>query len=52
MLRTHAAALTGSGVPHTFDTHQGDHTNRVPGRIEQQVLPVFSNPLSCTAPKK
>ena len=39
-------------VAHTFETYEGDHTNRVPERIEQKVLPFFSNNLSFTAPRK
>jgi len=37
--------LTQSGVPHTFETYEGDHTNRVPERFEQQVIPFFSKNL-------
>jgi hypothetical protein len=35
-----------------FETYQGDHTNKVVERIEQKVLPFFSENLSFTAPKK
>jgi len=38
--------LTDFGVTHTFETYEGDHTNRVVERIEQKVLPFFSNQLS------
>lgn len=38
------------GIAHTFETYDGDHTNRVPARIEEKVLPFFSNNLSFTAP--
>jgi len=34
------------GIAHTFETYDGDHTNRVPARIEEKVLPFFSNNLS------
>ena len=40
------------GISHTFEEYEGDHTNRVPARIEQKVLPFFSNNLSFTAPAK
>jgi enterochelin esterase-like enzyme len=38
--------LTDFGVTHTFETYEGDHTNRVVERIEQKVLPFFSKSLS------
>jgi enterochelin esterase-like enzyme len=38
-------------IAHTFETYDGDHTNRVPQRIEEKVLPFFSNNLSFTAKK-
>lgn len=34
--------LTQDGVQHTYETYEGDHTNHVPERIEQKVLPFFS----------
>jgi len=34
------------GIPHTFETYEGDHTNRVPARVEEKVLPFFSNNLT------
>ena len=37
--------LTSSGVKHTYETYDGDHTNRVPLRFEKQVLPFFSEKL-------
>jgi len=37
--------LTDFGITHTFETYEGDHTNRVPDRIEQKVLPFFSKNL-------
>ena len=37
------------GIRHAFETYEGDHTNRVPERIEQRVLPFFSNNLSFKA---
>jgi enterochelin esterase-like enzyme len=33
------------GIAHTFETYDGDHTNRVVERIEQKVLPFFSKNL-------
>jgi enterochelin esterase-like enzyme len=45
-------SLKTFGIRHTFETYEGDHTNRVPERIEQKVLPFFSNSLSFTAPVK
>ena len=34
------------GVAHTFETYEGDHTSRVPQRIEEKVLPFFSRNLA------
>jgi enterochelin esterase-like enzyme len=45
-------AMTAFGILHTFETYEGDHTNRVPQRFDESVLPFFSNNLSFTAPKK
>ena len=39
-------ALKRFGVPHTFETYEGDHGNRIPQRMEEKVLPFFSNTLS------
>jgi len=44
--------LTDFGIAHTFETYEGDHTNRVKERFELKVLPFFSNNLSFTLPKK
>lgn len=44
--------LTRLGVPHTYETYEGDHTNHVKDRWEQRVFPFFSANLSFTAPKK
>jgi enterochelin esterase-like enzyme len=38
--------LTDFGVKHTFETYEGDHTNRVVERIELKVLPFFSQNLA------
>jgi len=40
------------GIAHTFETYDGDHTNRVPVRIEEKVLPFFSNNLLFSAPRR
>jgi enterochelin esterase-like enzyme len=45
-------SMEALGVPHVFETYEGDHTNRVVERIEQKVLPFFSENLAFTAPKK
>ncbi len=37
--------LTGYGVEHSFETYEGDHTNRVAERYGQHVLPFFSRVL-------
>jgi len=42
-------AMTQMGIQHTFETYEGDHTNRVPERIEMNVLPFFSKNLASTA---
>ena len=42
--------LTRLGVPHTFETYEGDHGNRIPQRLEEKVLPFFSKVLSFQAP--
>jgi len=44
--------LTRMGVPHTFETYEGDHTNRVPQRFEEKVLPFFSNNLTFASSRK
>jgi enterochelin esterase-like enzyme len=37
--------LTSFGVPHTYETYDGDHTNKVLERIEKNALPFFSTHL-------
>jgi hypothetical protein len=32
-------------IPHTFETYEGDHGNRVMQRLEEKVLPFFSQHL-------
>ena len=44
-------ALAEEGVPHKFETYEGDHTNRVKERFEMRVLPFFSENLKATAGK-
>ena len=44
--RCERSQLTTVGVRHTFETYEGDHTNRVVERIEMKVLPFFSQQLS------
>jgi S-formylglutathione hydrolase FrmB len=44
------AALKRFGVPHTFLTYEGDHGNRIPQRLEEHVLPFFSQHLSFQQP--
>ena len=45
-------ALVDLGVPHTFETYEGDHTSRVKERVEVRVLPFFSENLAFSSPKK
>jgi S-formylglutathione hydrolase len=40
------ARLKRFSVPHTFETYEGDHNNRIPQRLEEKVLPFFSAHLS------
>ena len=44
--------LTDLGVPHTFETYEGNHSDKVVERFELKVLPFFSTNLSFTAPRK
>lgn len=39
------SALTRAGVRHTFETYDGDHTNRVAVRLATRLLPFFSRTL-------
>ncbi len=34
------------GIAHTFETYEGNHGNRIPQRLEENVLPFFSQHLS------
>lgn len=38
--------LTRFGIPHTYETYEGNHTNKVPERFEGKLLPFFSNNLT------
>jgi len=40
------AELSRFGIPHTYETYEGDHSNRVAERIELHVLPFFSEHLA------
>lgn len=42
-------ALKRYGVAHTYQTYEGDHGNRIPQRLEEHVLPFFSQHLSFDA---
>ena len=39
-------ALTDAGVPHHFETFEGDHNGQVPMNFETKVLPFFSEQLA------
>lgn len=39
------SALERQGVPHTYETYDGDHTNRIGVRMATKVLPFFSRTL-------
>lgn len=34
------------GIPHTYDTYEGDHGNRIAQRLEEHVLPFFGRTLA------
>ena len=38
--------LTRMGIPHTFETYEGDHNNKIAERITTSVLPFFSEHLA------
>jgi S-formylglutathione hydrolase FrmB len=44
-------SLTRLGVPHTFETYEGDHMNHVKDRFADKVLPFFSENLKSGAPQ-
>lgn len=37
--------LKRNQIPHTFEEYEGDHTNRIPERVETRMLPFFSKTL-------
>jgi S-formylglutathione hydrolase FrmB len=37
--------MTAANIPHTFETYEGDHNNRVAERLREHVLPFFSQHL-------
>ncbi len=45
-------AFSRFGIKHTFETYDGNHTNRVGERIEMKVLPFFSENLKFRVAKK
>jgi S-formylglutathione hydrolase len=45
-------ALVRLGVTHSFDTYEGNHTNRVKERFEAKVLPFFSDNLTFSVQAK
>jgi S-formylglutathione hydrolase len=45
------ATLTRFGVPHTYETYEGDHTNKVPERFDTKLLAFFSNNLALASGK-
>ena len=44
--------LTQYNIRHTFETYDGDHTNRIAARVETKVLPFFSSHLSFAPAKR
>lgn len=38
-------ALTRAGVPHHFETYEGDHNGKVPERFDTKVVPFFASQL-------
>jgi S-formylglutathione hydrolase FrmB len=42
-------AMTRFGIAHSYEEYDGDHTNRVADRIENHVLPFFSDHLAFSA---
>ena len=38
--------LEGYGIEHSWETYEGDHTNRIPERFETDLLPFFSEHLA------
>jgi len=44
--------MTDSGIMTTFETYEGNHTNKIPERIETKVLPFFSKNLVSKKPSR
>jgi S-formylglutathione hydrolase len=44
--------LTRFDIPHTYETYEGNHTNKVPERFEGNLLPFFSKNLSSSAKRQ
>lgn len=45
------ARMTLFGIPHTFETYDGNHISGIQERLEQKVIPFFSAKLSFGSPK-
>jgi enterochelin esterase-like enzyme len=43
--RSLSETMTRYGVRHTFETYEGNHSNRIGQRFEENVLPFFSEHL-------
>ncbi|MBP1611064.1 MAG: putative esterase [Acidobacteria bacterium] len=43
--------LRDYGIAHIFEIYEGDHTNRIPERVEKKVIPFFSQNLAFPAEK-
>lgn len=37
--------LKPNQIPHTFEEYEGDHSNKIPERVETRMLPFFSRTL-------
>jgi hypothetical protein len=37
------------GIEHSFESYDGDHTNRIAARVEMKVIPFFSSHLASRA---
>ncbi|HWF07178.1 MAG TPA: alpha/beta fold hydrolase [Bryobacteraceae bacterium] len=45
------STLTRFDIPHTYETYEGNHTNRIPERFDMNLLPFFSKNLKFPAGK-
>jgi S-formylglutathione hydrolase len=43
--------LTSFGIANSFETYDGDHTNRIPQRVETKLMPFFSEKLAFASSK-